>query len=166
MKKRLLTFMAVSLFLGTNLLLAAYTKPESGKIYRIHNVKYGKVMGENAIARELTSVEETSDDDFKQLWLLQEKATGYTLQNAYSGQYLQHCAQQSTQVYPTGDTEATIYLTQISEATYAIGQTTGAKNTIYNYMRVMQQEADKAMQRIFEHVDFYLNENRRQLLAV
>ena len=56
----------------------------------------------------------------------------------------------------------------VSEDTikYCIGQTTGAKNTIYNYMRVMQQEADKAMQRIFEHVDFYLNENRRQLLAV
>ena len=126
MKKKLFTLITTFLLLETSHLWAAYTSPESGKVYRIHNIKYGKVIGENGIARELTSIDASGNEDFRQLWLLQKKASGYTLQNAYSGQYLQHCAQQSTQVYPTGTTEATIYLTQISGTTYAIGQTTGA----------------------------------------
>ena len=106
--------------------LLAYVTPESGKVYRIHNVKSEKVIGEDCIARQLASVDAAGSDDFKQLWLLKESSNGYTIQNAYSGQYLHPCAQQSTQTYPTGAEEAVMYLTQVSGTQYAIGQASGA----------------------------------------
>lgn len=106
--------------------LLAYVTPESGKVYRIHNVKSEKVIGEDCIARQLASVDAAGNDDFKQLWLLKESSNGYTIQNAYSGQYLHPCAQQSTQIYPTGAEEAVMYLTQVSGTQYAIGQASGA----------------------------------------
>lgn len=106
--------------------LFAYVTPESGKVYRIHNVKSEKVIGEDCIARQLASVDVAANDDFKQLWLLKESGNGYLMQNAYSGQYLSHCAQQSTQIYPTGAEEAVMYLTQVSGTQYAISQASGA----------------------------------------
>ena len=106
--------------------LFAYVTPESGKVYRIHNVKSDKVISEDCIARQLASVDAAGNDDFKQLWLLKESNNGYTIQNAYSGQYLHHCAQQSTRIYPTGAEEAVMYLTQVNGTQYAIGQASGA----------------------------------------
>lgn len=106
--------------------LFAYVTPESGKVYRIHNVKSDKVISEDCIARQLASVDAAGNDDFKQLWLLKESSNGYTIQNAYSGQYLHPCAQQSTQIYPTGAEETVMYLTQVSGTQYAIGQASGA----------------------------------------
>lgn len=124
--KRELTLSLFSLILGIGHLFAAYTTPESGKVYRIHNVKNEKVIGEDAIARQVRSVDAADNSDFSQLWVLNKKDNGYLFQNAYSGQYLSHCSQQSTEVYPTSDTEAIMYITAISGTKYAIGQTTGA----------------------------------------
>ena len=113
------------LLVGIGTLSAAYTVPQSGKVYRIHNSKSDKVIGEDGIAREVVSVDAMTND-FKQLWMLQEYDNGYLIQNAYSGQYLQPCAQQSTQIYPTGIDKTTMYIKQVSGAAYSIGQTTGA----------------------------------------
>lgn len=120
-----ITITLAALILGISQMLAGYTTPEAGKVYRIHNVKYEKVIGEDGIARQVTSVNAADNTDFSQLWVLKSKANGYLLQNAYSGQFLSHCSQQSTQVYPTSDQEATMYLTAISGTKYAIGQGVG-----------------------------------------
>ena len=126
MKKNLFFTACMCLLLGTSSLYAAYTVPESGKVYRIHNVKSEKVISEDCIARQLASVDATGNDNLKQLWVLKEKDNGYLIQNAYSGQYIQHCPQQSYQIYPTGTAETVMYLTPTSDTQYAIGQSSGA----------------------------------------
>ena len=113
------------LLLGIASLHAAYTTPQSGKVYRIHNGKSDKVIGEDGIARELVSVDAAAND-FKQLWLLQESGSGYLVQNAYSGQYLQPCAQQSTQIYPTSTEQTPMYIKLVSGTGYSIGQAQNA----------------------------------------
>lgn len=113
------------LLLGIASLHAAYTTPQSGKVYRIHNGKSDKVIGEDGIARELVSADAAAND-FKQLWLLQESGSGYLVQNAYSGQYLQPCAQQSTQIYPTSTEQTPMYIKLVSGTGYSIGQAQNA----------------------------------------
>ena len=125
MRKKSTLMACLLLLVGIGTLSAAYTVPQSGKVYRIHNSKSDKVIGEDGIAREVVSVDAMTND-FKQLWMLQEYDNGYLIQNAYSGQYLQPCAQQSTQIYPTGIDKTTMYIKQVSGTAYSIGQTTGA----------------------------------------
>ena len=125
MKKNLTLMTCLLLLLGVVKASAAYTTPQSGKVYRIHNGKNEKVIGEDGIARELVSIDAAAND-YKQLWLLQENGTGYLVQNAYSGQYLQACSQQSTQIYPTGTDKTTMYIKKESGTGYSIGQSTGA----------------------------------------
>ena len=98
MKKNLTMMTCLFLLIGTSPLYATYTTPETGKVYRIHNVKSEKVIGEDCIARQTASVDAAGDDDFKQLWILEESGSGYLIQNAYSGQYMNHCSSQSTQI--------------------------------------------------------------------
>ena len=83
MKKNLTLMTCLLLLLGVVKASAAYTTPQSGKVYRIHNGKNEKVIGEDGIARELVSIDAAAND-YKQLWLLQENGTGYLVQNAYS----------------------------------------------------------------------------------
>ena len=125
MNKRFSLIVCLLLLLGVASASAAYTAPQAGKVYRIHNGKSEKVIGEDGIAREVVSVDAAAND-FKQLWLLQESSNGFLVQNAYSGQYLQPCSQQSTQIYPTGPEKSTMYIKQVSGTAYSIGQTTGA----------------------------------------
>lgn len=125
MKRKTTFITCLLLLMGIGTLSAAYTIPETGKVYRIHNGKSEKVIGEDGIARELVSIDAAAND-FKQLWVLQESGSGYLIQNAYSGQYLQPCGQQSTQIYPTGSEQAEMYIKLVSGTGYSIGQTTGA----------------------------------------
>ena len=125
MKRKSTLMTCLFLLLGIASLHAAYTTPQSGKVYRIHNGKSDKVIGEDGIARELVSVDAAAND-FKQLWLLQESGSGYLVQNAYSGQYLQPCAQQSTQIYPTSTEQTPMYIKLVSGTGYSIGQAQNA----------------------------------------
>ncbi|MBR5147962.1 MAG: M60 family metallopeptidase [Bacteroidaceae bacterium] len=125
MKRRSTLMTCLFLLLGIASLHAAYTTPQSGKVYRIHNGKSDKVIGEDGIARELVSADAAAND-FKQLWLLQESGSGYLVQNAYSGQYLQPCAQQSTQIYPTSTEQTPMYIKLVSGTGYSIGQAQNA----------------------------------------
>ena len=89
MKRNLTLITCLLLLLGVGS-AHAYTAPEAGKVYRIYNSKSNKVIVEDCIAREVVSVDAVADD-FKQLWVLQTSGTGFLVQNAYSGQYLQPC---------------------------------------------------------------------------
>ena len=115
----------VLLMVATAIQLFAYTAPEAGKVYRIYNCNSQKVISEDGIARELLSADAAGSNDYKQLWLLIEKGSGYLMQNAYSGQYIQHNPQQSVS-YTTGTAEATMYINNISGTKYTISQGSGA----------------------------------------
>ena len=52
MRKNLTLMTCLLLIIGVGRLSAAYTAPQSGKVYRIHNSKNAKVIGEDGIARE------------------------------------------------------------------------------------------------------------------
>lgn len=123
MKKK--RFPIALLMLASVLQLLAYTAPQSGKVYRIHNCNSQKVISEDCIARELMSADAAGSDDLKQLWLLQESGNGYLMQNAYSGQYIQHNPQQSVS-YTTGTAEAVMFIKNLSGTKYTISQGDGA----------------------------------------
>ena len=152
MKRNLTLITCLLLFLGVGS-AHAYTAPEAGKVYRIYNSKSNKVIGEDCIAREVVSVDAVADD-FKQLWVLQTSGTGFLVQNAYSGQYLQPCPQQSVQSYPTGTNKSTIYIKKKSGTAYSIGESTGcylhldAGNNIVRWW----DDANEASQWNFEEV--------------
>ena len=124
MKKNIFA-LALLLFVTNATTLFAYTAPEAGKVYRIYNCKSEKVIGEDCIARELISVDPAGNDNYKQLWLLVESGSGYLIQNAYSGQYIQHHPSQS-QPYYTGTAEAVMYINPLSDMKFTIGQGNGA----------------------------------------
>ena len=154
MKKNLTLMTCLLLLLGVAQASAAYTDPVSGKVYRIHNGKSAKVIGEDGIARELVSVDAQAND-FKQLWLLQESGNGFLVQNAFSGQYLQACSQQSTQIYPTGNAKTTMYIKKESGTGHSIGQTTGAYLHLDNGNNIVRwwDAANAASQWHFEEVN-------------
>lgn len=133
--------------------LFAYTAPQAGKVYRIHNVKSQKVIGEDCIARELMSTDAAGNDDLKQLWLLKESGNGYLMQNAYSGQYIQHNLYTST-TYPTGSKETVMYLTAMEGTKYAIGQSSDAYLHLDNSGNVVRwwDKANTGSQWQFEEV--------------
>ena len=62
MKKNLTLMVCLLLLLGVAKVSAAYTTPQSGKVYRIHNGKNEKVIGEDGIARELVSIDAAAND--------------------------------------------------------------------------------------------------------
>lgn len=132
---------------------AAFTVPDSGKVYRIHNVKSEKVIGEDCIARELMSTDAAGSDDLKQLWLLKKSKDGYLVQNAYSGQYIQHNPHGST-VYPTGSQESVMYITSLGGTKYAIGQSSDAYLHLDNSGNIVRwwDEANTGSQWQFEEV--------------
>ena len=153
MKKNLTLMTCLMLLLGVGRVYAAFTEPQAGKVYRIHNVNFDKVIGEDGIARELISVNAAADD-FKQLWVLQENGNGFLVQNAYSGQYLQPCSQQSTQIYPTGPTKSTMYIKNVSGTNYTIDQASGAYLHLDNSNNIVRwwDAANKSSQWQFEEV--------------
>lgn len=153
MKKNLTLMTCLVLLLGVGRVYAAFTEPQAGKVYRIHNVNFDKVIGEDGIARELISVKAAADD-FKQLWVLQESGSGFLVQNACSGQYLQPCPEQSTQIYPTGPTKSTMYIKNVSGTNYTIEQASNAYLHLDNANNIVRwwDAANKSSQWQFEEV--------------
>ena len=120
MKKKRLSILLVAIATSA-IQLFADTTPQAGKVYRIHNYKSEQVISENSIARELVSAAPAGDEDLRQLWLLKANGAGFSFQNAYSGQYIQHNPTQSAS-YTTGTSEAALSLDQKGSAKYAIKQ--------------------------------------------
>ena len=153
MKKNLTLMTCLLLLLGVSNAHAAFTEPQEGKVYRIHNNKSNKVISEDCIAREVLSVDAVAED-FKQLWVLQAQGTGFLVQNAYSGQYLQPCPQQSTQIYPTGTTKSTMYIKKTGTG-YSIGESTGCYLHLDGSNNIVRwwDNANEASQWKFEEVN-------------
>ena len=96
-----------------------YVAPSDG-VFRIINMRYGAAMMENFITNTVNctavggvdqSGEATGgatiggDDEYEQMWVLKKGSNGYSIQNVYTGAYIQPRTDQS-KVYETSKTEA------------------------------------------------------------
>lgn len=115
MKKKITFLTLLALLLSTSSMYADYTAPAAGKVFRIHNCNYpGKVMAEDYIQGTVIGINYSSNMlNLEQMWMLVENGTGYYLQNAATGRYVQNQPQTSA-TYPTGDTPQTFYINKVS----------------------------------------------------
>ena len=87
MKKKfnLLVLFALAVF-G---LRAQYVAPSEG-VFRIVNVAYDAALMEDFLAHKLYCTATVGDnDDYEQLWILKQQGAGYSLQNVFTGAYVQ-----------------------------------------------------------------------------
>lgn len=67
---------------------AQYVAPSEG-VFRIINVEYGAAMTENFVSGKLHCAAVGDADDYEQMWVLKSKANYYTIQNVFTGAYIQ-----------------------------------------------------------------------------
>ena len=67
---------------------AQYVVPSEG-VFRIVNVEYGAAMTENFVSGKLHCAAVGDADDYEQMWVLKSKANYYTIQNVFTGAYIQ-----------------------------------------------------------------------------
>lgn len=67
---------------------AQYVAPSEG-VFRIVNVEYGAAMTENFVSGKLHCAAVGDADDYEQMWVLKSKANYYTIQNVFTGAYIQ-----------------------------------------------------------------------------
>ncbi|MBO7267982.1 MAG: M60 family metallopeptidase [Bacteroidaceae bacterium] len=86
MKKKLYLF--ILLALGVCGLRAQYVAPSEG-VFRIINVEYNAALAEYYVSNTLYGAQVGGNSDFEQLWFLKKSGDHYTIQNAYTGRYIQ-----------------------------------------------------------------------------
>ena len=68
---------------------AQYVAPSEG-VFRIINVGYNAALMEDFLGHTLHCTATIGDnDDYEQLWILKTQGTGYSLQNVFTGAYIQ-----------------------------------------------------------------------------
>ena len=83
---------------------AEFVAPSEG-VFRIINVDYNAALMENYESNEVFCTSTIGDaDDFNQLWVLKKEGTGYSIQNAYTGAYIQTGNDVQEKPYWTGTT--------------------------------------------------------------
>ena len=87
MKKKVYLFVLLALCVCG--MRAQYVAPTEG-VFRIVNVGYNAALMENYKTNTLHCTATIGDNnDFDQLWILKELGSGYSIQNAYTGAYIQ-----------------------------------------------------------------------------
>ena len=90
---------------------AQYVAPSEG-VFRIVNVAYNAALMENYENNNLRCVTTIGDEnDFDQIWILKKAGTGYSIQNAYTGAYIQTGNTGTEVPYWTGTTPKTFNIT-------------------------------------------------------
>ena len=87
MRKKV-TCLFASLFLMIGTMGAQYTVPGEG-VYRIINAEYESALTENVISSTLMCSPVSDDEAYEQLWVLKSSGVNYSIQNAYTGRYIQ-----------------------------------------------------------------------------
>lgn len=83
---------------------AQYVAPSEG-VFRIVNVAYNAALMENYENNNLRCTSTIGDEnDFDQLWILKKVGSGYSIQNAYTGAYIQTGNTGTEVPYWTGET--------------------------------------------------------------
>lgn len=86
MKKNFILF--VLSVLSTCGLYAQYVAPSEG-VFRIVNVEYGAVISENFVSGNLQCAAVGDSEDYEQMWILKPSGSHYTIQNVFTGRYIQ-----------------------------------------------------------------------------
>ena len=90
---------------------AQYVAPSEGA-FRIVNVAYNAALMENYENNNLRCVTTIGDEnDFDQIWILKKVGSGYSIQNAYTGAYIQTGNTGTEVPYWTGTTPKTFNIT-------------------------------------------------------
>ena len=90
---------------------AQFVEPSEG-VFRIINVGYNAALMENYESNEVFCTSTIGDaDDFNQLWILKASGSGYSIQNAYTGAYIQTGNNVQEKPYWTGATAKTFNIT-------------------------------------------------------
>lgn len=109
MKKKI--YLIVLLALSVCGLRAQYVAPSEG-VFRIINVGYDAAMMENYKTNTIHCTATIGgNDDFDQLWILKKLDTGYSIQNAYTGAYIQTGNTGTEVPYWTGTTARAFNIT-------------------------------------------------------
>ena len=86
MKKRFYTlFLSILSVCGV---LAQYVAPSEG-VFRIISVEYGAAITENFVNGKLQCAAIGDADDYEQMWVLKKSGSNYTIQNVFTGAYIQ-----------------------------------------------------------------------------
>ena len=95
---------------------AQYGAPSEG-VFRIVNVGYNAALMEDFVNSTLHCTSSIGDnDDYEQLWILKESGSGYSLQNVFTGAYIQ-TGNTGTEVnYWTGSTPKTFNIVATDKA--------------------------------------------------
>lgn len=89
---------------------AQYVAPSEG-VFRIINVGYNAALMEDFLGHTLHCTATIGDnDDYEQLWILKEEGSGYSLQNVFTGAYIQTGNTGTEVPYWTGATAKTFNL--------------------------------------------------------
>ena len=86
MKKKLYLFVLFAL--GVCGLRAQYVAPSEG-VFRIINVEYNATITENFVNGKLQCAAIGDADDYEQMWMLKANGSYYTIQNVFTGKYIQ-----------------------------------------------------------------------------
>lgn len=89
---------------------AQFVAPSEG-VFRIINVGYNAALMEDFLGHTLRCTATIGDnDDYEQLWILKEEGSGYSLQNVFTGAYIQTGNTGTEVPYWTGATAKTFNL--------------------------------------------------------
>lgn len=92
--------------------------PSSG-VYRIVNRAYGKAISEIFSSHKLVCTGVKENEAYDQLWKVTKNGTSYTLENVFTGQYVNAQNSGSTQ-FSTGKSKANVTLTKTSDGNYIL----------------------------------------------
>lgn len=115
MKKRITSLMLVFMACMTVL---AVDLPSNG-VYRIVNRKHQTAISEIFSNHKLVCTSVKGKEAYEQLWKVTQSGTNYTLENIFTGQYVNAQGSASTQ-FTTGKTKANVTLTKTSDSNYLL----------------------------------------------
>ncbi len=81
--------------------IAQYVAPSEG-VFRIINLEYDAALSENFVTSTLMCAAKGDADDYEQMWILKKTGSYYSLQNVYTGRYIQTGNDVNEQAYWTG----------------------------------------------------------------
>ena len=99
MKKRI--YLLVLSVLCVAFARAEYVEPSEG-VFRIINMEYGNALMEDFVRNTLHCSEIGGEEEYDQMWELKQSGTGYTLQNIFTGNYIQTGNNTNNVAYWTG----------------------------------------------------------------
>ena len=97
--------------------LLSYADGLTSGYYKIKCTAYSRYMSEDFLYKTVATSTEFADDDYEKIWYLEVTAEGVTMQNVYTGNYIQRQTGTS-EFFTTGSTEVRATLTDKGNGTY------------------------------------------------